>query len=219
MSPKEDESEITGIDEFSLEMLELDFGAPALSPLNSFLMDQIDAVGCDYEDDQVKNEDSNGELDLSDDETRMLDELGPINPAAEIVIEWQALTDDQLLLLEALDIEEKSDHNIKDRVSGMVEIWTSNQARLKAVKTSRKTQTDTQREIDAYRAGPGRPDYNEYKRALYAAKIEATESRTVRSYGVPNDEAKAARRREKKRVAAVKSRAEAKKAKAKLTGA
>jgi hypothetical protein len=215
MSPKEDESEIAGLHEFSLEMLKLDFDAPALSPLNSSLMDEINAVGCDDQEDQ-ENENSNSELDLSDDETRMLDELGPINPAAEIVIEWQALTDDQLLMLEALDIEEKSDHNIKDRVSGMVEIWTSNQARLKAVKTSRKTQTDTQREIDAYRAGPGRPDYNEYQRTLYAAKIEATEGRTVRSYGVPNDEAKLAKRRERNRLAAIASR---ERAKAKRAGA
>ena len=211
MSPKEDESEIAGLHEFSLEMLKLDFDAPALSPLNSSLMDEINAVGCDDQDEQ-----SESELILSCEIDHMLDDLGPVNPSADIVIKWQSLSDDELLLLESLDHEEKSDTPAKERVMGFVKKFNEGQKRFKAVKTSRKTQTDTQREIDAYRAGPGRPDYNEYQRTLYAAKIEATEGRTVRSYGVPNNEAKLAKRRERNRLAAIASR---ERAKAKRAGA
>ena len=200
MSPKEDESEIAGIDEFSLELLKLDVNASALSPLQSSLMAQIDAVG---RDDQGKQTES--ELVLPSDLDRMLNELGPVNQDAGLVIEWQSLTDDQLLLLEALDTP------AKDRAAGMLETWNANQKRFAATKTIKSAKADKkQREIEAYRAGPGRLAYNEYKKTLYAAKIEDTQGRTVRSYGTPDDEAKLARRREQKRLTAATARAKAK---------
>lgn len=206
MPPKERESEIVQLDEFALEILKSEVSAPALSPLNSFLMDQINSVGCDDQDEQAESG-----LVLSGDLVHMLDELGPVNKPADLVIEWQALSQDDLVLLEkAIGIQDQSDTTIQDRVGGMLEIWKAKQSRIKAGKTSQATKTHTQREIDAYRAGAGRDDYNEYQRTLYAAKVEATEGRTVRTYGEPDDETKLAKRREQNRLAAVASRAKAK---------
>jgi hypothetical protein len=210
MLSKERESEIAGLDDFSLEIIKLDFGGNSMSPANSFWMDEIDAVGCDDQDDLAEDKNESGATDhLPSDVSDILDDL---EIDAGFIVESESLSDDELLMLDkAIGIEIADKPLANDRLTKVVAIWNENEKRLKASKSDQSAKADKkQREIEIYRAGEGRVAYNEYKRAQYAAEVEATEDRAVRSYGAPDDEAKVAKRREQNRLAAAAARAKLK---------